>query len=128
MEGLQDTYTIRCTSLYQKALEFAQLTGKEQVADVYCGIGTISLFLAQQAGQVIGIESVTQAVQDAKENAKTNNITNCKFIAERAENWLPKWVQKDNQLGMPMVSSIVDCPASKRKVRPNITFSLVLIL
>ena len=89
--------------LYQKALEFAQLTGKEQVADVYCGIGTISLFLAQQAGQVIGIESVTQAVQDAKENAKTNNITNCKFIAERAENWLPKWVQKDNQLDVAVV-------------------------
>lgn len=89
--------------LYQKALEFAQLTGKEQVADVYCGIGTISLFLAQQAGKVIGIESVAQAVQDAKENAKTNNITNCKFIAEKAENWLPKWVQKGNQLDVAVV-------------------------
>ncbi len=60
--------------LYETVLKFAQLTGKEQLADVYCGIGTISLYLARHAAQVIGIESVAQAVQDAKENAKANGI------------------------------------------------------
>ncbi len=89
--------------LYAKALEFAQLTGNEQVADVYCGIGTISLYLAQQAANVIGIESVAQAMQDAKENAKNNNVTNCTFVAAKAEEWLPKWVKKGNQLDVAVI-------------------------
>lgn len=89
--------------LYETALDFAQLTGKEMVADVYCGIGTISLYLAQQAAQVIGIESVAQAVQDAKENARNNGVENCTFVAAKAEDWLPKWAQKGNRLDVAVI-------------------------
>ena len=89
--------------LYETVLKFAQLTGKEQLADIYCGIGTISLYLARHAAQVIGIESVAQAVQDAKENAKANGIQNCTFITAKAEDWLPKWVQKGNQLDVAVI-------------------------
>ena len=89
--------------LYAKALEYAGLTGKEQVADVYCGIGTISLYLAQKAESVIGIESVAQAIQDAKENAKANGVENCTFVAAKAEEWLPKWVKKGNKLDVAVI-------------------------
>ncbi len=72
--------------LYSKALQFADIKGGELVIDAYCGVGTISLFLAQRAKQVIGIESVKKAVEDAKENAKLNGISNAEFIAGRSEN------------------------------------------
>ena len=65
--------------LYQKAVEFAGLTGKESVIDAYCGIGTISLIAAKQARQVIGVELNKDAVRDAKINAKENQITNVQF-------------------------------------------------
>ena len=58
--------------LYGKALEFCNLKGNETVIDLYCGVGTISMFLAQKAGKVIGIEIVEQAVRDARENAALN--------------------------------------------------------
>ena len=67
--------------LYNKALEFADLKGNESVWDMYCGIGTISLFLAKKAGQVYGVEIVPQAIEDAKNNAKINNITNAEFFS-----------------------------------------------
>lgn len=86
--------------LYEKVLEYAQLTGQEQVADIYCGIGTISLYLAQQAKAVIGIESIGQAVQDAKENARRNQDERCTFVAAKAEDWLPKWAKQGNPAGM----------------------------
>ena len=60
--------------LYGRAMEFAQLTGSETVVDLYCGIGTISLSLAEQAGTVIGVEVVPEAIVDAKENAVRNNL------------------------------------------------------
>lgn len=66
--------------LYGKALELAALTGKETVLDLYCGIGTISLALAKQAGRVIGAEVVPEAIEDAKANAKRNGITNAAFF------------------------------------------------
>lgn len=66
--------------LYGKALELAALTGNETVLDLYCGIGTISLALAKQAGQVIGAEVVPEAIEDAKANAKRNGITNAEFF------------------------------------------------
>lgn len=71
--------------LYAIALEYAGLTGREIVWDLYCGIGTISLFLARHAKQVYGIESVPQAVRDAEENAKRNGIENAVFIAGKVE-------------------------------------------
>ncbi len=75
--------------LYGKALEFADLTGKEVVWDLYCGIGTISLFLAAKAKQVYGVEIVPQAIADAKENARRNGITNAEFFVGAAEDVLP---------------------------------------
>ena len=66
--------------LYAKALEFAQLTGRETVLDLYCGIGTISLALSKGAGKVIGAEIVPQAIEDAKRNAARNGVTNAEFF------------------------------------------------
>lgn len=66
--------------LYNKAAEYACLTGKETVLDLYCGTGTIGLTLAKKAGRVIGVEVIPQAVENAKENARKNNISNAEFI------------------------------------------------
>ena len=71
--------------LYNKALEFANLTGSEAVWDLYCGIGTISLFLAKNAGMVYGVEIVPQAIEDAKNNAGLNGIDNAEFFVGKAE-------------------------------------------
>lgn len=76
--------------LYGKALELAGLTGSENVLDIYCGIGTISLFLAQKAKKVIGVEIVEQAIKDAKRNAEINGIKNAEFIAGPAEKVIPE--------------------------------------
>ena len=70
--------------LYRKAAEFAGLTGRETVVDLYCGTGTISLVLARQAGQVIGAEIVPSAVEDAKENARRNGLDNVEFLCADA--------------------------------------------
>jgi len=80
--------------LYGKALEYAGLTGGETVVDAYCGIGTISLFLAQKAGQVYGVEIVEEAIADARHNAELNGITNVHFQAGPAEDILPAWQQQ----------------------------------
>ena len=71
--------------LYDKALEYADLTGEETVIDAYCGIGTISLFLAKKAKKVYGIEVVPEAIEDAKRNAEQNGITNTEFLVGKAE-------------------------------------------
>ena len=76
--------------LYGKALEYAGLSGSETVLDVYCGIGTISLFLARQAQSVIGIEVVPEAIEDAKANAERNGVTNARFIAGDATEEMPR--------------------------------------
>ncbi len=80
--------------LYSKALEFASLTGKETVWDLYCGIGTISLFLAQKARKVYGVEIVPQAIEDARINAKLNGFDNTEFFVGKAEEVLPAWVSQ----------------------------------
>lgn len=77
--------------LYDQALEYAQLTGNETVIDAYCGIGSISLFLAQKAKEVYGVEIVPQAIEDAKRNAELNGIDNAFFEAGPAEEVIPKW-------------------------------------
>ncbi len=76
---------VQTQKLYEKALEFAQLTGKETVWDVYCGIGTISLFLAQKAKQVYGVEMVEEAIEDANYNKELNKIDNVEFFIGKAE-------------------------------------------
>lgn len=79
---------VQTEKLYRKAMEYAGLTGHESVWDLYCGIGTISLCMAEAAGRVIGIEVVPEAVRDAEENAVQNGITNVEFIQGKAENLL----------------------------------------
>ncbi len=80
---------IQTVKLYQKALDYAGLTGNETVWDLYCGIGTISLFLAQKAKQVYGVEIVPEAIEDAKYNARLNHIENVDFYVGKAEEVLP---------------------------------------
>ncbi len=82
--------------LYDKALEYADLTGEESVIDAYCGIGTISLFLAQKANKVFGVEIVPEAIEDAKRNAELNEITNAEFAVGEAEVVIPKWYKEGN--------------------------------
>ena len=77
--------------LYGTALKYAGLTGKENVWDLYCGIGTISLFMAKQAKKVYGDEIVPQAIEDARRNAVRNGIGNAEFFVGKAEEVLPAW-------------------------------------
>ena len=81
--------------LYSKALEYADLHGEETVWDLYCGIGTISLFLAQKARFVRGVEIVPAAIEDAKRNAQINNIENVEFFVGKAEEVLPREYEKN---------------------------------
>lgn len=87
--------------LYEKALEFAGLTGTETVWDLYCGIGTISLFLAKQARKVYGVEIVPQAIEDAKENARINGIENVEFFVGKAEEVVPAFYNRTASSGQP---------------------------
>ncbi|MEC0179941.1 23S rRNA (uracil(1939)-C(5))-methyltransferase RlmD [Paenibacillus peoriae] len=80
--------------LYSKTVEYAGLTGKETVIDAYCGIGTISLFLAQHADQVYGVEIVKEAIEDARSNALLNNMRNVKFEVGASEDVIPAWKQQ----------------------------------
>lgn len=84
---------VQTEKLYSTALEFAGLTGNESVWDLYCGIGTISLFLSQKAKQVYGVEIVPQAIEDAKNNAALNGIENVEFLVGKAEEVLPEFYE-----------------------------------
>ncbi len=86
---------VQTEKLYGTALEYAGLTGEETVWDLYCGIGTISLFLAQKAKKVYGVEIVPQAIEDARENAKINGIENVEFFGGKAEEVLPEQFEKN---------------------------------
>ena len=93
--------------IYGKALEYAALTGEETVWDCYCGIGTISLFLAQKAKQVYGLEIVPEAIENAKKNAEKNGLHNTEFYVGAAEEILPKWVEEQKREGKD-VGNLVD--------------------
>lgn len=93
--------------LYSLALEFADLKGEETVWDLYCGIGTISLFLAQKAKQVYGVEIVPQAIEDARHNAEINGIKNAEFYVGKAEEVLPE-KYKNEQIRADVI--VVDPP------------------
>ncbi|MCA0757874.1 23S rRNA (uracil(1939)-C(5))-methyltransferase RlmD [Paenibacillus sp. N4] len=82
---------LQTVKLYRKAVEYAGLTGTEDVIDAYCGIGTISLFLARKAGRVYGVEIVPEAIEDAARNAELNGIKNATFEAGPAEVVIPRW-------------------------------------
>lgn len=86
---------IQTKVLYGTALEYTGLTGDEIVWDLYCGIGTISLFLAQKAKQVYGVEIVPQAIEDARRNAKLNNMDNVRFFVGKAEEVLPEQFERE---------------------------------
>ncbi|MBR3745462.1 MAG: 23S rRNA (uracil(1939)-C(5))-methyltransferase RlmD, partial [Selenomonadaceae bacterium] len=82
--------TAQAEVLYKTALDFCELHGRETVIDAYCGTGTISLFLAKRARKVFGVEVVSSAINDAKKNARENNIRNSEFIVGDAVKILPK--------------------------------------
>lgn len=86
---------VQTEKLYSLALEYAGLTGQETVWDLYCGIGTISLFLAGKAKQVYGVEVIPQAIEDAKKNAQENGIKNAEFFVGKAEEVLPEKYEKE---------------------------------
>lgn len=125
--------------LYEQALQMAGLTGKEVVYDLYCGTGTISLFLARNASKVVGIESVDQAVADAGENARLNGMDNCTFVCGDMKDLFhsgfiaahgkpdvlvtdppragmhPKVVEQLNQSGVPVIVYISCNPATQAR-------------
>lgn len=86
---------VQTKELYQLALDYANLKGDETVWDLYCGIGTVSLFLARKAGKVYGVEVIPQAIDNARENAKINGISNAEFFVGKAEEVLPEKYEKE---------------------------------
>ena len=89
--------------LYNKALEYANLGENDTVFDIYCGISTISLFLAQKAKKVYGIEIVEDAIKDAKRNAKINNMDNVEFYVGKAEEVVPKMYKEGKRANVVVV-------------------------
>lgn len=85
---------VQTKKLYEIAMDYAELKGDETVWDLYCGIGTISLFLAQKARSVYGVEIVPQAIEDAKQNARINGIENAQFYVGKAEDVLPEYYRE----------------------------------
>lgn len=98
---------VQTQKLYETALDFADLKGSETVWDLYCGIGTISLFLAQKAGKVYGVEIVPEAIADARRNAELNGCTNTEFFVGKAEEVLP---EKYEEEGIHADVIVVDPP------------------
>ena len=99
---------VQTRKLYQTALDYAGLTGNEVVWDLYCGIGTISLFLARQAKKVYGVEIVPQAIEDAKQNAILNNIDNAEFFVGKAEEVLPDFYAKESaRIGRKLTADVI---------------------
>ena len=104
---------VQTEKLYRTALEFADIKPGETVWDLYCGIGTISLFIAKElgsAGEVIGVEIVPEAIENAKENARRNGITNARFYAGAAEEVVPKLISADGAESAKADVVVVDPP------------------
>ena len=101
--------SVQTNVLYNKALEYADLSGDETVWDMYCGIGTISLFLAQKAKKVYGVEIIPQAIDDARHNAEINGITNAEFFVGKAEEVVPD-IYKNGGDGSHADVVVVDPP------------------
>ena len=87
---------IQTQKLYEKAVEYAKLTGEETIFDLYCGIGTIGIFASKNVKKLYGIEVIPQAIEDAKENAKINGINNAEFFVGDVEKILPELISKRN--------------------------------
>jgi len=97
---------IQTKVLYDKVVEYLNLTGNETVADLYCGIGTISLYISKYAKKVYGVEVVKDAIDDANENKKLNGVDNVEFILGKSENVLPQL----NKKGIKIDAIVVDPP------------------
>lgn len=87
---------IQTEKLYSKAIEYSELTGKETVFDLYCGIGTIGICAVDKVKKLYGIETISEAIDDAKENAKINNISNAEFFVGDVEKKLPEFIDERN--------------------------------
>ncbi len=85
---------LQTVKLYNEVKAAAGLTGKEKVVDAYCGVGTIGLWLADQAAEVRGMDVIPESIEDAKKNARRHGFTNTKYVPGKAEEVLPKWVKK----------------------------------
>ncbi|MGX6444737.1 23S rRNA (uracil(1939)-C(5))-methyltransferase RlmD [Neobacillus sp. K501] len=85
---------IQTVKLYNEVKKAAALTGSEKIVDAYCGVGTIGLWLADQAAEVRGMDVIPESIDDAKKNAKRHGFTNTKYVPGKAEEILPKWVKK----------------------------------
>lgn len=98
---------VQTEKLYGLALEYADLHGEETVWDLYCGIGTISLFLAQKAKQVYGVEIIPQAIENAKRNAVKNGIENAEFFVGKSEEVLPEFYEKEAAAGRKAYADVI---------------------
>ena len=98
---------VQTERLYGLALEYADLHGEETVWDLYCGIGTISLFLAQKAKQVYGVEIIPQAIENAKRNAVKNGIENAEFFVGKSEEVLPEFYEKEAAAGRKAYADVI---------------------
>ncbi|WP_078429201.1 23S rRNA (uracil(1939)-C(5))-methyltransferase RlmD [Alkalihalobacterium alkalinitrilicum] len=85
---------LQTVKLYDEVKKAAQLTGSEKVVDAYCGVGTIGMWVAKDAGEVRGMDIIAEAIDDANANAKKHDINNAHYVVGKAEKWLPKWVKE----------------------------------
>ena len=111
---------VQTERLYAAALEYAALQGKETVWDLYCGIGTISLFLARKAGKVYGVEIVPEAIEDARKNAALNGISNAEFFVGKAEEVLPEKYERE---GIRADVMVIDPP--RKGCQPQVLDTMV---
>ena len=89
---------VQTEKLYSKAVEYAELTGNETIFDLYCGIGTIGIFASKKAKRLYGIETIPQAIEDAKQNAEINHLDNAEFFVGDVEKALPEFIKERNVL------------------------------
>lgn len=80
--------------MYNEVKKAANLTGKETIVDAYCGVGTIGLWLADQAKEIRGMDIIKESITDAKRNAAKHGVKHAKYVTGKAEEWLPKWVKE----------------------------------
>lgn len=117
---------VQTVKLYNTALDFAGLTGDEVVWDLYCGIGTISLFLAKKAKKVYGVEIVPQAIEDARNNAKLNGIENVEFFVGKAEEVLPEYYEKESKAqGKKLTADVIVVDPPRKGCEENLLDTIV---
>jgi 23S rRNA (uracil1939-C5)-methyltransferase len=85
---------IQTVKLYDEVKKAADLTGNEKIVDAYCGVGTIGLWLAKDAKEIRGMDTIAESIEDARKNAKKHGYQNAKYVVGKAEYWLPKWVKE----------------------------------